>query len=188
MTISLIVPHKPFPEADAALERCLKSFKGQYDELILVINENWGYGKAVNYGLKQATGEYLIISNNDIELIQGSIKHLPFGDLITVPIITPEPRDYKPRSIFCMHKSIYEDLMKKYGYFYDERFGAGYFEDDDLDIRLKILGRDAYLKDIGTIVSHLNGGGLTMKKVGEYEWFDRNEKIFKDKWSSDIYS
>ncbi len=87
-----------------------------------------------------------------------------------------------------MHKSIYEDLMKKYGYFYDERFGAGYFEDDDLDIRLKILGRDAYLIDEGAIVNHLNGGGLTMKKVGEYEWFDKNEKIFKDKWSSDIYS
>src|SRR6476659_88953 len=184
--LSLIIPHRPFPESDAALERCLESFKGHYDELILIVNENMGYGPAVNLGLKWATGDQIIVSNNDIILLKGELRNLPWTPSVTVPIVTPPAKDHNPRCIFGMPRWVYEELMTRDGYFYDPRFEIGYFEDDDLIRRL-------YEYEIPTIlttdilVENINGGGLTMKTVGEQKYYDINEKVFKDKWP-DTYS
>jgi len=185
MKISLVVPHMPSPEADNALDRCLESFKGQYDELILVINEGMGFGPAVNYGLRQTTGDYLIVSNNDIELIEGSLRWLPFGDITTVPTTRPTPRDNKPRSIYCIHRRVYETIVERDGFWYDPIFKIGYFEDDDL---IKRFGDEWILFHEDVIVSHLNGGGLTMKQMGEQHWFGINQKVFNDKWFPDTCS
>lgn len=182
--ISLIIPHIPSAEADEALERCLNSFKDQYDELILIINDGMGYGVAVNLGLKWAQHDFLVVSNNDIELTEGSLRYMESTMGFIIPTIDPEPRDYKPRAIFGMHRWVYDALVSTEGHFYDPRFTIGYFEDDDLHIR---AGKIPMLRDEAVFVRHLNGGGLTMKKMGEQKWFDINEKIFKAKYPN-IYS
>lgn len=179
MKISLIIPHMPFPEADAALERCLESFKGQYDELILVINDGMGYGAAVNQGLKWATGDYMVVSNNDIELERGTLKDLLWHSGFSTPRIKPEPRDELPRAIFCMPRWVYNTIISCCGYFYDETFEGGYFEDDDLHKRTTNI---PYTNFRGVIVRHLNGGGLTMKTIGEQKHFDINQEVFNWKW------
>ena len=176
----------PSPEADAALDRCLESFKGQYDELMLVVNDGMGYGPAVNTGLKYSTGDFIVVSNNDIELLEGSLRYMESAMGFIIPTIEPEPRDYKPRSIFGMARWVYEKLAP-HGNFYDDRFKMGYFEDDDLIVRATIA-QIPMLQQVGVTVKHLNGGGLTMKKVGEQYWFDINQKVFNDKWSQDTYS
>jgi hypothetical protein len=178
-TISLIIPHMPFPEADNALDRCLESYKGHYNELILVINDI-GYGPAVNQGLKAASGDYLIVSNNDIELRQGTLRDLPWQEGFSVPSIIPVPRDSKPRSIFCMPRWVYETVNACCGFFYDPAYERGYFEDDDLHMRttnIPVIVRS------GILVNHLDGGGLSMKMMGEQAWFNKNQEVFKSKWS-----
>lgn len=142
-----------------------------------------GYGPAVNRGLRYITGDYIIVSNNDITLQSGTLRDLPHPKAITVPMIEPMPKDLLPRAIFCMPKQIFSWIMA-FGYFYDEDFGLGYWEDDDL---IRRLGDTKVIVRENVVVNHLHGGGMTMKKFGEQEWHDRNEKVFKEKWP-DTYS
>ena len=78
-----------------------------------------------------------------------------------------------------MPRCIYTRLASC-GYFYDERFEIGYFEDDDL---IKRLGDIPVYMRPPIAVNHLDGGGLTIKKMGEQKWFDINKKIFEEKWN-----
>ncbi len=181
--ISLVIPHMPSMVTDAALDRCLESFKGQYDELILISNDGMGYGPAVNLGLKYSSGDHIVVSNNDVTLRHGELENLTIWDGFNIPHITPEPKDYKPRSIFGMSRAIYEKILKRDGFFYDPRFETGYFEDDDLHMRtedIKCIAVDKMLIS----VEHLRGGGMTMKQMGEQRWFDINQKIFNEKWNT----
>lgn len=175
--ISLIVPHMPFPESDACLKECLDSMIG-VDEKLVIVNDGIGYGKAVNIGLKLARGDYLIVANNDTKLIDGTLRSLPDSSGVTVPLIEPETKDNNPRCFFCLPRWVYE----KVGGF-DERFEVGYWEDDDLAMRLKQARIPTILKE-KVEIHHLDGGGLTMKRLGEQENWDRNKEVFEDKWSS----
>lgn len=177
--ISLVIPHMPSVATDAALARCMQSFKGQYDELVLVVNDGMGYGPAVNLGLKRTSGDYIVVTNNDITLEKGMLRELCHPKKITVPMIDPPAKDQMPRAIFCMPRWAYRQISSC-GYFYDPRFEVGYWEDDDLIRRLGSI-------QVATVprvrVNHLNGGGLTMKQMGEQRWHDINQKVFNDKWS-----
>ena len=181
--ISVVIPHLLGVEsADLWLRKCVKSFNG-YDELIIYANNGVGYGCAVNSALELTTGDYIVVSNNDITLTKGSLKDLIDNSAVTVPDIHPVPRDFEPRAFFCMPRFVYEDMVERYGYFYDERFKVGYFEDDDLIYRLKEMGVERRLIEDVKIV-HLNGGGNTMKVMGEQKYFDENKHRFDEKWSN----
>jgi len=182
--VSLVIPHYPSEQTDAALDKCLASFEGQYDELMLVVNDGIGYGQAVNLGLKYCTGDYIIVSNNDIILKKGELRYLAWPSSITVPLIDPPAKDHMPRAIFGMPKNIYEKIIQRDGFFYDPIFEIGYWEDDDLIRRLEDI---PVILDTGILVEHTNGGGMTMKQMGEQKWHDINKKVFENKWP-DTYS
>ncbi len=175
MKISAIIPHYPIPGAQELLERCVASLDA--NETIIVVNDGIGFAKAVNIGLRTATGTHLCVINNDTYILEGSLKDLCWIDSIGVPNIIPEPRDNKPRAFFCMPASVYYRVGE-----YDERFEGGYFEDDDYIRRLEILGVQTILSDDVQVV-HKNGGGFTMKTIGESEHFIANQKKFDEKWS-----
>lgn len=177
--ISLVIPHYPSEQTDIALAECLKSYTGHYDELMLVINDGIGYGPAVNWGLKWTTGDYIVVSNNDITLLEGSLRELAHPKRITIPIIEPPAKDSMPRAIFCMPRWAYRQITSC-GFFYDPRFEVGYWEDDDLIRRLGSI-KVATVERVK--VNHFNGGGMTMKQFGEQEWHDKNAEVFKNKWS-----
>lgn len=182
MTISVVIPHVPSIGADDYLSNLIKQLKPQVDEIKIVENSGAGYGASVNKGLSEVTGDFLIVSNNDISILYGDVKDLCHPGYVTVPDIVPRPRDYNPRCFFCMERHIYETIRVDGYYFYDERFFPGYFEDDDLVERL--LDNDfATLIKRSVRIEHFNGGGHTMKQFGEQESFDRNKKLFEEKWS-----
>lgn len=182
-TISVVIPHlNNVPFAEETLERLLKSLDYRVDEIIVERNDGIGFARAVNLGLTKTTGDYIIIANNDTRLLKGNLFKLCKGpNFITVPKIQPEPRDNNPRSFYCIPKEIYYRIMEHYQYFYDERYEMGYFEDDDLILRFKELNI-AVVFEPSVVVDHLDGGGLSMKHVGEQKWFDRNKAVFGQKW------
>jgi len=184
-SISIIIPHLDVPGARDALRTCLESInrsKSKKAELIIIVDV-LGYGAAVNQGLTQASGDFMFVINNDTEIIDGKLDYMLFEDHISVPTITPEPRDNNPRCFFSIPRKIYEEVKEFQSEdFFDERFWPGYFEDDDLIKRLDLLGRDTILQE-RVLVCHKDGGGLTMKQFGEQDAFDVNQKIFEEKWA-----
>lgn len=181
--ISVIIPHLRLPGTEDALRSCLESIKITKSELeLIIVLDKIGYGKAVNEGMKQATGDYLFVINNDTEVISGTLEMMLDPEYITVPVISPTARDDNPRCFFCVPRELYEKVKSfKSNDFYDERFFPGYFEDDDLIQRLKLLNIETKL--IGNVlIHHKNGGGLTMKQLGEQESYDINKERYKEKW------
>ncbi len=183
MKLSAVIPHHiGILGADKWLKRCVKSLHG-HDELIIYANDGMGYGSAVNSALELTSGDHIVVTNNDITLDEGSLKDLIVNNAVTVPIISPVPKDYEPRAFFCMPRYIYEDVIERYGYFYDERFKVGYWEDDDLIYRLKEMGVERrHIEDVK--ISHLMGGGNTMKQMGEAKFYEENKQRFDEKWSN----
>lgn len=177
--ISVIIPHMPsVPGAPEALGACVNNLMG-CDELIIMVNDGIGYAKAVNQGLAVATGDFLIVANNDTVMIEGTLRDLAYQAIVTVPRISPPPRDENPRCFFCMPRWVYEATKG-----YDERFEGGYFEDDDFIKRLNEL--DIPICTINKVaIHHKDGGGMTMKHIGEQENFDRNKAVYERKWRTD---
>lgn len=186
--ISVIIPHLRLPGTEDALRSCLESLKTTKSELeLIIVLDRIGYGRAVNEGLKQATGDYLFIINNDTEIISGNLEMMLDSQHVTVPALIPEPRDNNPRCFFCVPRKTYEQMKKfESNDFYDERFFPGYFEDDDLIKRFELLNIKTKL--IGEIlVHHKDGGGLTMKQLGEQESFEVNKQRFEEKWNIEMW-
>src|SRR3972149_4412100 len=169
--ISLIIPHLDLDDTRDALKKCLLSLKATKEsfELIIVL-DTIGYARAVNEGLEKSTGDYMFVINNDTKVLTGTLDQMLEPDAITVPLIVPEPRDYMPRCFFCIPRTLYNHFLEKDGYFYDEIFFPGYFEDDDLIKRLKRDNIEVHVS-LDVKIEHEDGGGLTIKQFGEQECY-----------------
>lgn len=181
--ISVVIPHYPIGDTNKALDKCVKSLSQRgATEIIVYTNYGDGYSKAVNAGMKLASGDFICVVNNDTEVVDGFLSWLCKENAIATPMIFPPARDTYPRCFFCVPRHHYEQLKEfKSDDFFDERFHPGYFEDDDLIQRIKLLDiRVEYVANV--VVHHQNGGGLTMKQLGEQESFDINKKRFEEKW------
>ena len=66
---------------------------------------------------------------------------------------------------------------------FDERFFPGYFEDDDLGLRIALAGFDQYLCT-NAFVYHNGGGGF----AGHNDAMETNRRRFEDKWGFDSWS
>lgn len=170
--ISVIIPHWSLnEELDLLLDHCVKSLTA--DELIVVVNEGIGFGKAVNQGLRLAHGDYLFVVNNDTVVLAGDLRDMCIPDTVTVPRIDGQVDDM-PRAFFCMPRSVYEQIGG-----YDERFEMGYAEDDDLHVRLAQGG--VPIKTVSSVeVSHL--GGTTMHQIDRDKYYYENLERFREKW------
>lgn len=116
---------------------------------LVVIGSKRGYAENVNTGLRIATGDILLICNNDIEFIQyGWLDHLlqPLHDGYDISSIRTTDSDgwttenrieegAKFGSIWAMKREVYETIGPL-----DESFGKGYFEDLDYQKRAEDAG------------------------------------------------
>jgi GT2 family glycosyltransferase len=172
-SVSLIIPCYFVDESFVKMtEKCIQSIetKGDHiDELIIVDDgspyevpdfeqegiifvkrdTNGGYAAAVNSGLNRATGDTIIICNNDIEFIQPDwLSHLlkPLKEGYDIASIRTTDcdgwitDDYlsegdKFGSIWAMKRNVYNSVGGL-----DESFGKGYFEDLDYQKRAEDAG------------------------------------------------
>lgn len=118
---------------------------------LIDIPEAVGFIRATNAGIKAASGEYIVLLNNDTEVLNGTWLHIlskPFSDKQVgmtgpykdwrffwsndVPIFREEYMVF-----YCA--MIKREVFDKIGYL-DEDFGLGYEEDIDFAVRLKRAG------------------------------------------------
>jgi GT2 family glycosyltransferase len=203
--------------SDSKTKNTLLSFS-HIPKVKLIFNpKNYGFSKGNNIGLKQATGDYLILINNDVLVTPGwinrLINHYQYDTGLVGPVtnsIGNEAKidiDYNPFEIkdlekqafkytsahwgetlenntiaaFCwiMSKSIYTKIGDL-----DERFGRGFFEDDDYCLRVRNAGYKVLIAN-DTFIHHY--GGTSFKQIQSQEYqnlFNENKLKFEDKWNT----
>jgi GT2 family glycosyltransferase len=184
-------------------EDCLTSLKayGSPDEVIVVddgspitvganvVREtNGGFAAAVNSGLREASGDVLIVSNNDIVFtpcwLNAILSPLDAGydissirtsdcDGYTVEDKITENDNFG--SLWAMKRNVYETLGGL-----DERFGKGTFEDQDYKQRALAAGF-RIAKNHAGLVEHVGRATFDTVDPG-HESFSRNQKVYKEKW------
>jgi len=190
MKVSLIITsYHSDGEMVRLTETCLDSLKnGRPDEVIVVDDcspilvglqgadeyirreENGGFPKCANTGWSAATGDILILSNNDIEYTKGwleaILKPLLEGyDISSILVSDGDGTDTKDEieedgyfgSLWAQTRKVYEKLGG-----FDESFDKGTFEDKDYFVRAKRAGFRIG-KNHGAYVNHV--GRATMDKL-----------------------
>jgi GT2 family glycosyltransferase len=172
MTVSIVIPHAPLNKGlDDRLDTCIESLKGNYDELILVINDGIGYGKSFNRGFKYCKGDFIIGVSNDTKLIEGNIRNMCDERAVTFS------ENAQWGCFFCIPRWIHYNMCG-----FREEFGLAYWEDEDYLLRLE--SQCIPLRRVkGIIVEH--EGGVTVKALNkEAESYQYGEKIFKKLWGT----
>lgn len=172
--ISVIIPHYPFnDEINDTLKKCETSLS-HYDELVLVVNDKIGFAKAVNYGLKLAKGDYLMVVNNDIVWRTGDLRELCIPNVVTSPTVNSKDQKFWG-CFFCIPRNIYEKIGGL-----DEQFEIGYFEDDDFIKRLELAGVEMRCINSCDIVTR---GSSTMEQFDTKTIVNINREKFNKKWN-----
>jgi len=159
-----------------------------------------GFPRAVNAGLDVAEGEYVLICNDDTEMMTGGWDARLIETLESWPnamMVAPvtdfvynapqhvasceEQATEVDRLCFVCVLARRQDLVNLDKL--DERFGLGNYEDNDLSLRIRQAG-GKLLVDPGVFVHHAGHG--TFKRLlsdGEFAaLLERNKQLMADKW------
>lgn len=69
MRLSIVIPTRGRPEQ---LQRCLDSINAHTDDCeIIVVDHEGGLNEKINYGMRMATGDYIALLHDDIEVTSG---------------------------------------------------------------------------------------------------------------------
>jgi glycosyltransferase involved in cell wall biosynthesis len=182
--------------------------------------ENRGFPAAVNQGLDAATGQYLVLLNNDTAVTDGWLDGLialtttkadadrppvgmvgPMSNYVTPPQVVEQvpyqgmeamhgfARQWQAEhrgqwittnklSGFCllMTRAVYEAVGGL-----DERFGLGFFDDDDLSLRVQKAGFGLVVAQ-DVFVHHFGNRTMVGNAVDAEALMDRNQLLFLAKW------
>lgn len=175
--VSVIIPYmEADSEKPAVLNRLLDSLVGA-DEIIVV--ENWkdGYAIPINFGLSQATGDFLIVLNDDLKMDRGaSLKDICDVNFVTSPTIDGNEQPFWGCA-FCIPRWVYEKVGGLW-----EGYRISYFDDDDY---INIL-RQAHvpMKSMPFVnFWNVDGGGRTLHTFPDHnEFFAENKEKFIERW------
>lgn len=113
---------------------------------------------------------------------------VPYRDIREMPAFAREHNDRDParwrgtdRLVgFCL--LFRQELLRQVGFF-DEGFELGNFEDDDFNIRVRLLGKTLVVAE-DTFIHHF--GSVSMKALGDRQAQvnDRNQHYFMEKWQN----
>jgi beta-1,4-mannosyl-glycoprotein beta-1,4-N-acetylglucosaminyltransferase len=147
-------------------------------------DEPLGYTKATNEGMKVATGEYIVLLNNDTVILDQGRKNVWIDMLmspflndprvgLTGPMVVRNSETYRDFVIFfcAMFK---KEVMDKIGYL-DEIFNPGFGEDVDYAIRIKQAGYK-----IVQVPSKSEKYAEPNFMIGEFPIFHKGEVTFSE--------
>ncbi len=183
--------------------------KGGRDDcggVVLIRNEeNLGYVKAINQGLKISDAPYVCMMNNDTIPASGWLeKMIAFAEVHKdVGLVNPQcnghlntPIESYARALwknkgkymemnqcqgFCM--LVKRELIDKVG-FLDEAYGIGGYDDTDYSMRAHLAGYRSVAIYDAYVYHRLH---VSFDKAGDREeWVRKNRKLFYDKWGKHL--
>lgn len=174
---------------------------------IIFNQQNYGFAKGNNIGLKAATGDYLILLNNDVIVTPGWVSRLLFhvrkpnvglvgpvtnsiGNEAKIDATLSDYQKYtyshwgetlEVNNIAAFCWIISRETYQKIGDL-DKRFGRGMFEDDDYCKRIKKIGLKILIAD-DVFIHHFGGASFKQLQSEEYQQlFSENKSKFETKW------
>lgn len=213
--VSIIIPNLLLPDKNAELLRfvtnCVDSIRRHTDasfELIMVDNgspiggdylrsvadvyirnpHNLGFGPAVNQGLKLARGEWLIVSNNDIEFIHdwvdNAIEAWQDGTGVVSSHLHAHDRLHKVGRqvvpwghMFGALWMTRRDVLDVVGYM-DEGYGIAMYEDKHLWLTMEAAGYSLVKAGWCNHIGNATWGKMPHQK----EIFFKNKARFEKQW------
>ena len=204
---------------DGSVEYLRDLIKNHDNYKLIENNENKGFSKGNNQGVAAASGEYVMLLNNDVlvsknwlsRMVNSIEKHKKIG---TVGPVTNhisgrqsyvgqyEGDDYEAFAQFIenenkgkltprrrlagfamlMKKNIYEEVDG-----FDETFGVGNFEDDDMSLKVRSKGL-ALMVDESVFIHHYGSQTFKENRIDILKNLNERMPIFKKKWPDIDYS
>jgi len=186
-----------------AAEYLRKLEKEHASKIILIRNdENAGFVRAVNQGMRKSCAPYICLMNNDTIPADGWLE-----ELVSITEVHPKVGVVNPSSNtfgqcqpcksgenlagqvqelysargFCM--LIKRELLDAIGLF-DEIFGTGYFEETDFSFKAQKAGF-SIVRAKGSYVYHAENVSFKELKNND-EIFAANEKVFFSRWGHPV--
>lgn len=196
----------------------LREFAKQQPGAKIFLNEeNLGFSAGNNVGLNAATGDYLVILNNDTYVTPGwaltLMNHLRrdksigiigpvtnnIGNEAKISIeydsmasMTQQARAYtlshlgekifiNTVAFFCvmLPRSTFNEVGAM-----DEKFGRGFFEDDDYCRRIEKINKKVACADDVFIHHHLSASFNKLGAEVKQKLFEENKKYYESKWGN----
>lgn len=171
---------------------------------LIWFNEPLGYTKAINEGIKQSIGEFIILLNNDVEILTSEKNYWlerlykPFIDNTNTAISGPlclHDHDVNNNFIVFFCAMIPKYIFDTVGLL-DEQFNPGYGEDIDFTLRIKKAGYEIACVDkmefknntfVGTYpIYHKNN--KTFGTIPEYNSIvEKNRLVLKEKYKNNEF-
>ena len=165
---------------------------GEMGDVYVRNQQNIGYVRAINQGIKLASSNYIVCGNNDYMMTPGWIKALkePLDDIDYCGIMCPHVEGSPKRETIWVELGtpggwymIKRETITKIGLL-DERF-FNVFADFDFCWRMGKIGKKILSTPFIT-VTHYGEASLSKFKRREQEW-GRGRKLLVDKWKTDPY-
>jgi GT2 family glycosyltransferase len=168
---------------------------------ILRNEENVGWTRGLNQGIRRSSAQYVIFSNNDVEVFPGAIEEMiaVANADPQVGIVNPNSNEFDvEKKYFVKTKALKGRRIESYhaaGFFMlvkrqviqrvgemDEIFSPGYFEEMDYSERSRKAGFICVVA-LGAYVFHY--GSRSFLPEEKKQVWDINEKEFYKRWGAD---
>jgi len=177
MKLSVVIPYmEADPDKRKILERLLDSLHG-VDEVIVV--ENWkdGYAIPINFGLSQASGDFMLVLNDDLVMDRGGDLHdICDPNFVTSPTVDGGEQPFWGCA-FCIPRWVYEKVGGLW-----EGYRISYFDDDDY---INVLRQaNVPMKSMPYVnFWNVDGGGRTLHTFPDHnDFFEENKQKYIERW------
>lgn len=174
MKISLVIPTLRLGDK---LSHALRSMEGEYDELIIIDDKLDNLGKKINMGIERSTGDFVVISNDDVYLVEGHLKDLCDTNSVTAPRVNGN----WPSKVFHAHMECFPREILNEGIRWPEDYDGYYWDDSDTWMQLITKGISPRIElKVNIIHDH---PGWTLGQLGDNsERMEKNRQKFIDRW------
>ena len=178
MKISLVIPTLYFEDKKEIFSNCISSMYGQFDELIVISENIDNLAKKINLGMSKATGDYIMVCNDDIELFKGSLNDLCDPERVTVPKVIGGLDKLFHGHFWCMPRKIFEKVGPIY-----EGYDGHYYDDSDYWMSIEKEGYEICKRE-DVVILHKHPA-TTLNRLRKEGREETNRNIFLNRWGKD---